>query len=127
MHKFVNTLAIAAGLMATTPANATVVAVGYDAAAPENNFGTPTAASDVTGYTVTSSQDASNIYVTLQTTGAQATSALDFANIYFGGDTSVGIEVTNDRAFIPGLSTYYALAGTGYTFSEVGSVAAGDL
>ena len=76
-------------------------------------------------YTLTTSDDGTNFYNTFTTS---STNALDFANIYF--DTNVGqagengsnlgFEITNDRAFIPGVNgVYYDLSKTGVTFTDV--------
>ncbi len=110
-------------------AHAGTVHVGYSPIAPESNFGAPSNLSDTTAYDVITSQTATTLSVDVCVTGDHAMDAQTFSNIYLGGDTSVGIEVTNDRAFIPGdpTNTYYSLAGTGFTYQVTGSAAAGDL
>ncbi len=121
---------LAAALAAASlSAHATGTAhVGYDPAADIGNFGTPGTTNNTTAYDVITSQTASSLSVEVKVAGADTSQALPFANIYLGGDTSVGIEVNNDRAFIPGGDgTYFSLAGTGFTWHTSGSAAGGDL
>ena len=123
-------LGIAGALAIVTLAPSTVMAatttVIYDSMAPGGNFGAPTNASNTASYNVVTSQDANNIYVDVVETGIYS-GALAFSNIYLGGNTSVGFEVSNDRAFIPGQNGYFALAGTGFVVNTTGSLAAGNL
>jgi hypothetical protein len=112
-------LAFAAGGALAAPTYTSSVHIGYDPSAPTSNFAGPGPNAEFSGYTIHSGQDASNIYVRLVADDAAAVAGVNFANIYFGGNTSVGIEVANNRAFIPGGpgGVYYALAGTGFTYA----------
>jgi len=106
------------------PVYTSTLTVGYDAAAATSNFGAPSNTSNVTAYEVRTGQDTTNLYVNVVPVGPQAGNALPFANIYLGNQTSVGIEVTNNRAFIPGGNgAYFDLTGTGFTFTA----SAGDI
>jgi len=86
--------------------------VGYDAAAPEGNFGAPTSKSNSIGYRVWLSADSSNVYGFLQTEGPGA-SAGAFANLYFdvhpgnGTDADIMFEITNQRGKILGQPFMY--------------------
>lgn len=114
------------GLAQAAPTYTSTVTVNYDPGAPTSNFGTPGSTSNVTAYEVQTGQDATNLYVRVLAIGPQAGAAagVNFANIYLGGNTSVGIEVTNNRAFIPGGNgTYFDLTGTGFSFTA----SAGDI
>jgi hypothetical protein len=100
--------------------------VSYSAIAPENNFETPTNQSDIVAYSISLSEDATNLYGTIterQDLGGTYNSGRFFANLYFGTGSSasatsdLGIEVTNDRAFTPGGAGYVSLAGTGFSFT----------
>lgn len=66
------------------------------------------------GYTVYYTSDATNIYVALLSSGS--TSGLNFANLYFDTNPStgsdIGFEVTNNRAFVPGVPGFSALSIT---------------
>lgn len=113
---------------ASIAAQAGTVSVGYDPAAPSSNFGTPGNTNATTAYDVITSQTNTALSVDVRVTGSHAANALSFSNIYLGGDTFVGIEVTNDRAFIPGGDgKYYDLAGTGFMYTVTGTAAGGDL
>jgi PEP-CTERM motif len=117
-------LAALASSALAAPVYTSTVAVGYDPAAPTSNFGMPSNVNHITAYDVQTGQDTTYLYVRVVATGPQAVNALPFANIYLGGNTSVGIEVTNNRAFIPGGNgTYFSLLGTGFAFTQ----AAGDI
>lgn len=89
-------------------------------------FGNPGQTAKV-GYSITTFEDGTNFHTTFSTTNP---TAQNFANIYFDTQSSrnthsnLGFEITNDRAFIPGQSGYYNLAGTGIseTSKTVGGV-----
>ena len=87
---------------------ATVKSVVYNPAAPIGNFGTPTNENHASSYDIYTRGDAQYVYVGLQTTG-NYNGGLDFANLYVDTDpgtgSDIGFEVTNSRAFIPGVST----------------------
>ncbi len=100
--------------------------VNYSATAPESNFGDPTNQSDTVAYTISLSEDATNLYGTIterQDLGGTYNSGLLFANLYFGTGSSagmtsdLGIEVTNNDAFIPGVPGSVLLTGTGFSFT----------
>ena len=101
-------------------ADQVVVIAGNPAAS--GTFQSPGATS-TTGYTITTSDNGSSFFVTLAN---PTPNGLSFANLYFDSIAStpntgsnVGIEVTNNRAFNPNNpSTYYSLAGTGFTETD---------
>jgi hypothetical protein len=89
--------------------------VSYNAAAPEANFGAPTNESDAIAYDIYMKTDSGNVYLFFQTNPASGgASAGGFANLYFdldpanGNGSDLGFEVTNGRAFIPGVAGYAA-------------------
>lgn len=89
------------------------VVVPYDASAPSGNFGTPTVGTNAVPYSVYLRSDAQYLYVGLKANGD--TQGANFANLYFNTDLSggsdFGIEVTNNRAFQPGVPGYFDLSG----------------
>jgi hypothetical protein len=108
-------------------AHAGEVTVTYDPNAQENNFGDPGPSSDTVAYTIDFSENAAGIYGTIterSDLGGTYNPGLLFANLYFGTGATAsvtsdfGIEITNDRAFVPGVSGYFSLAGTGFSFTE---------
>ena len=117
--------------LGATTANATSVAVGYDPNAPEGNFSAPTNVNKQTGYNVITSVQDQNLLVDVQAVGGHGLTGFDFANVYLGGATfnpGLIFEVTNDRVSTTSdPSTYYSLAGTGFSFTDTGSAAAGNL
>lgn len=89
--------------------------VFQDSAAPVSNFGSPTNI-NATGYNIYERTDGNYLYIGLQTTGAPSAATPVFGNLYFAllygaGPTpsTIGFELTNDRAFKPGdpSNTYY--------------------
>ena len=85
--------------------------VAYNPAAPISNFGAPTNESNAIAYDIYMKEDGGNVYLFLQTNPGQGqTSAGGFANLYFDLDpgqnngSDLGFEVTNNLAFIPGVS-----------------------
>lgn len=92
------------------------VSVGYNAAAPNGDFANAGNTSSGAAYDIRVRRDNQYVYAFLNTTGA-GTSAGPFANLYFSlrygsgtygsAGSSIGFEVTNDRAFKPGGSGYF--------------------
>lgn len=82
--------------------------VTYDPGAPLGNFGAPGTTNHNVGYSVYMRTDGTYLYGAVAASGP--TNTLDFANIYYDIDgvpgSDLGIEVTNDRFFIPGFPTY---------------------
>lgn len=78
--------------------------------------GSPGAFVENASYTVYYTSDASNVYVGLQSVGSSG--GLAFANLYFDTNNAVspgsdiGFEVTNNRAFRPGVPGYSAVSLT---------------
>ena len=116
-----------APLAQTLPAQ--TVSVGYDETADTSNFGNPGTTDNTVAYTITTSSDASNIYLAFDPNtskgGTFTPGTNDFTNLYFSttvaegtGGSNIGIEVQNDRAFVPGVAGYYDLAGDGVTSTE---------
>ncbi|MDV6321178.1 hypothetical protein, partial [Chromohalobacter sp. HP20-39] len=85
--------------------------VTHNAAAPNGNFGKPGNINDGASYKVGVRADAGYVYVGLEVTGDASYSAGNFANLYFstnpGSGSNLGIEVTNNRYFIPGSASYF--------------------
>jgi hypothetical protein len=85
--------------------------VAYNPSAPNSNFQTPTNESDAIGYNIYLSSDANYVYGFLETFGP-GTSIGSLSNLYFdidpanGNGSDLGFEITNNRAFIPGIGGY---------------------
>lgn len=113
------------GIIGTEWDGASVVRVNYNPSAPTSNFGSPTNENHQVAYDIYTRQDSKFMYVGLKTvSSAGGTPALPFANLYFGNanpgvGSFVGFEVTNDRAFIPGVSGYFPLASLVGTPNQV--------
>jgi hypothetical protein len=112
-------------LLGNSTAHADAI-VNYSSTAPENNYGAPTAFSDQVAYSISLSENATDLFGTVterSDLGGTYNAGSLFANLYFGtgasayGGSDFGIEVTNDRAFIPGQAGFYSLAGTGFSFT----------
>lgn len=94
--------------------------VAFNAAAPTSNFGSPTNETNNVAYSIYLNDSDGFLHGFLQAAGA--TGGLDFANLYFDLDpannngSDLGFEVTNDRAFIPGVSGYSAPLGLQFAF-----------
>jgi hypothetical protein len=101
------------GTLGTEWAGVTATTVGYDAAAPTSNFGTPGLNNHNVGYSVYYRADATYLYGLLRANGD--TGGLNFANLYFNtdlvGGSDLGIELDNNRSFKPGANGYYDLTG----------------
>lgn len=87
--------------------------VTYSAVAPTSNFGAPSPSASDVGYDIYQRADATNYYVLLQARpGRGGTSAGGFANLYFdldpanGNGADLAFEITNRRAFVPGITGY---------------------
>lgn len=95
---------------------APTASVAYDPGAPLGNFGTPGTTNHNVAYDIYLRSDGAYVYGAVKALGS--TGGLDFANIYFNVDalpgpgSDLGVEVTNDRFFIPG--------GAGYTADTLG-------
>ncbi len=108
------------GVLGAEWSGVTGASVTYNASAPEHNFGTPTAQTTGAAYDIYMRRDANYVYTLLQTTSG-GTSAGAFANLYFSlrygsgpfgsSGSTIGFEVTNDRAFRPGVPGYFADTG----------------
>ena len=97
----------------------------FNPVAPESNFGTPTNESDTTAYSIFLLDQGGFYYGFLKATTAAA--GLSFANLYFDLDpqnnngSDFGIEVTNGRAFIPGVTGYAPVPGLQFIVSADGT------
>ena len=112
------------GVIGTEWIGATKKSVGYNASAPLGNFGTPTAENAQVAYNIFTRQDDKYLYLGLQTASANGgtpTTAAAFANLYFSNGTStfLGVEVSNSRAFVPGVPGYYPFSSLVGTPNEV--------
>jgi hypothetical protein len=94
--------------------------VGYDTSAPNGDFSNPGPNNNVTGYSIYLKEQGGSVYGLLQATTVPG-SSFNFANLYFDLDrannngSDLGFEVTNNRAFIPGVNGY--AEGLGLTFA----------
>ena len=100
--------------------------VTYSPLAPNSNFGAPTNLSDASSYSIYLTSDANNVYGFIQ---SDRLTTLIGANLYFdvnpsvGNGSDLGFEITNGRAFIPGVDGYSAgtsatpLSGLAYAVS----------
>jgi MYXO-CTERM domain-containing protein len=98
--------------------------VAYDPAAPLGNFGTPGPTNQSAAYDIYLTTDATTVYGLIR---ADRVTGLQFANLYFdldpanGNGSDLGFEITNDRAFVPGMAGYSAsLSGLTYALSADG-------
>ncbi len=105
------------GVLGSEWSGANVVSVGYNASAPVGNFATPTAENHLVAYDIYTRSDADWIYVMVYMNEANggsvaAGTGVFGTNLYFDTDPSagngsdLGFEVTNNRAFIPGVPGY---------------------
>lgn len=87
--------------------------VGYNPAAPNSNFGNPTNEADSTSYNIYGKVQGDKIYGYWQANPNGTTPDAPFAavNLYLdtdpdvSGGSDLGFEVTNNRAFVPGVAT----------------------
>lgn len=126
MRKLIFSIALFAltGAVHAAPTYSTTTVVPYDPTAGSSNFDSPTLGSNTTAYTVRTGADATNFYVdiTANPLVTQNLGAVQFANIYVGGNTFSGLvfEVTGDRVFTYDGAGPYSLTGatnTGYSHS----------
>jgi hypothetical protein len=99
------------------------VTVNYDPSAPLGNFGTPSNVNHAVGYDIFTTGDANYFYVGLKAASNGDLGVL-FSNLYFDLDhptnpgSDLGFELTNDRAFIPGVPGYSGpISGVGVLFA----------
>lgn len=99
--------------------------VGYNPAAPESNFGSPTNQSDTTSYSIYLTDQGGVYYGFLKST---VQTGLVFANLYFdldpqnGNGSDIGFEITNSRAFVAGGDgTFAAVSGLQFVTSADGT------
>jgi hypothetical protein len=130
-------LLCAAALIAAAPAHAITVdgvldaaygapksVVSYDPVAPESNFATPTPFSDNSAYSIYLAEQGGTVYGFLS--ASVLVNTLSFANLYFdvdpanGNGSDLGFEITNDRAFIPGVAGYSGPLGIAFAVSADG-------
>ena len=104
------------GVLGAEWAGVSATHVLFDAAAPVSNFGAPGNTNANVGYDIYMRRDSQYLYVGLQTTGAGDSNGLAFANLYFAlltgtgpaySTSTIGFEITNDRAFKPGVNGYF--------------------
>lgn len=101
------------GVLGTEWAGVSAAHVGYDVNAANGTFQAPIANNSQTAYDILMRSDSEYLYVGLQTTGGGTCGGVCGANLYFGvqrngayGGSIVGFEVTNNRAFVPGVPGY---------------------
>jgi hypothetical protein len=121
MALILGTLSVAAHADAT---------VGYSATADEGNFGTPSNVSDSVGYTISMTSDPTDVNLVLTTTPTTdpvtpVDGNLNFTNLYFStsvvsgtGGSTVGFEIQNEDAFIPGVPGSVSTQNDGITFNQ---------
>jgi hypothetical protein len=111
-----------AGLLVCTASQAAIV--GYDAGAPMGNFGSPTAFNNNVAYTTSVSADSTYAYFSFMARPDLGGSlgGLDFVNMYISTDfpegSTIGVEVENNRAFVPGVNGYYDISGDGFVVTH---------
>lgn len=119
------------GLFGAEWTGASAKSVGFDPAAGEHNFSSASNVNKWVAYDVYTRGDADFLYVLIHAmpqagdSWDTARSAGAFANLYFktnpqsGTGTDLGIEVTNGRAFKPGVSGYSSagMDATNYAFA----------
>lgn len=96
--------------------------VGWNSAAPTSNFGTPTNENHTTSYSIYGKIDGDTLYGFWQADPNEAgeTNAGNFLNLYLdtdadtSGGSDLGFEITNDRAFVPGVAGYSAPLGLSF-------------
>lgn len=99
--------------------------VAYNSAAPEHNFGAPTDETRGVPYTAYITSDATYLYALVEADSSAVGSM--WANLYFDLNPSTGsdfgIEVTNNRAFVPSgvPAGYFSLVGTGFSWATNGT------
>lgn len=87
--------------------------VTHDVSAPSSNFGAPGPTTQGASYSIQVRDDGTYYYIGLQITDNAASSAGNFANLYFdtnplaANGSDVGFEVTNMNFFIPGVAGSY--------------------
>jgi hypothetical protein len=89
--------------------------VTYNSTAPTSNFGAPTSESNAIGYNIYTTSDSTYIYGLFKANPSPgAASAGPFVNLYLDTNpgtapgSDLGYEITNHRAFIPGVAGYVA-------------------
>ena len=107
------------GLLGPEWAGITPVSIAGNPGAPTGNFGTPGTQS-TSPYNIYVRDDGSYFYVLVTTTDSTAP---QFANLYIdtiastpGTGSDLGFEVTNDRAFIPGVPGYFSPSSSDFSF-----------
>jgi hypothetical protein len=105
-------------------AGSTIKNVTYNPMAPEGNFGVPTSETDSEPYDIYTKGDANYFYVGLKAVPNGNLAPGVFTNLYFdtnppaNNGSDLGFEVTNDRAFIPGVAGYSgSITAAGVLFS----------
>ncbi len=113
------------GVLSAGEYGAATAIVTYNPGAATSNFGAPTTESNAIGYSIYLNDTGGSLYGLLQTDAAGGGSAAGaFANLYFDLDpqnnngSDLGFEVTNLRAFIPGVSGYMATPGVMVSISS---------
>ena len=99
--------------------------VTYDPAQASYNFGAPAPYSELANYSIYLSAGQGFVYGYLE---ADRVTGFPFANLYFdldpanGNGSDLGFEITNDRAFVPGMSGYAEnLAGLTFATNVTGT------
>lgn len=105
-------------------AGVTPVSIAYNPSAPNGNFGSP-GTTNTSAYNIYTRDDGNYFYVLVTTTDS---SAPIFSNLYFdtiastpGTGSNLGFEVTNGRAFIPGVSGYFTPSSSDFSFGTANS------
>lgn len=98
----------------------TPVSISANANAAVGNFSTP-GTQNAAAYNIYTRDDGNYFYVLVTTTDS---SAPVFSNLYLdtiastpGTGSNLGFEVTNDRAFIPGVGGYFTPGSSDFTFA----------
>lgn len=118
------------GILSVGEYGAAKSVVGYNPSAPTSNFGGPTNENASVGNSVFLTATSTGLFGLLQANplGGGSAAGLSFANLYFDLDpanhngSDLGFEITNQRAFIPGLAGYSALLAVDFKVSGDGNV-----
>ena len=107
------------GLLGPEWSGITPTTISANSSAPIGNFGAP-GTQNAAAYSIYTRDDGSYFYVLVTTSDSAAP---QFANLYIdtiastpGTGSDLGFEVTNDRAFIPGVSGYFNPSSSDFSF-----------